>query len=257
MRSVHIMSEISKNFLIQFPIVQKLSSLVNHTTGLNGQSKEALVSTFNDYNNVTEVKGKSILELGPGHTYQLMELALERGATRAVIADIIKYLDDETVAKTGIEYIVYDGGTIPLDAGTFDLIWSHTVYEHLRYPKVTVDETFRLLKPGGVALHHIDLRDHLVLDENNPDTFNNLQYSQKLFKKMTWNRSIYVNRLRISEWIKLHEGAGFEVEILKTWESPAVKKKYREKAIGYLEKYSEEDAITSQIFIKVTKPLDR
>lgn len=79
MRSVHIMSEISKNFLIQFPIVQKLSSLVNHTTGLNGQSREALVSTFNDYNNVTEVKGKSILELGPGHTYQLMELALERG----------------------------------------------------------------------------------------------------------------------------------------------------------------------------------
>ncbi|MGG7666668.1 class I SAM-dependent methyltransferase [Dyadobacter sp. BHUBP1] len=255
MKNVHILSEILKNHLIQFPFVQKISSLINHTTGLNGQNSEALQSTFNDYNSVTDVKGCSILELGPGHTYQLMELALQKGATRAVIADIIKYLDDQIIEKTGIDYIIYDGGTIPLDARTFDLIWSHTVYEHLRYPKVTVDETFRLLRPGGVALHHIDLRDHLVLDENNPDTFNNLQYSQELFKKMTWNRSIYVNRLRMSEWVRLHEQAGFKVEILKTWESPAVQKKYRKKAIAYLQKYSETDAITSQIFIKATKPL--
>jgi SAM-dependent methyltransferase len=255
MRNVHILSEILKNFLIQFPVVQKISSLVNHTTGLNGQSKEALLSTFNDYNSVTDVKGKSILELGPGHTYQLMELALQQGAKSAVIADIIKYLDDETIAKTGIQYIVYDGSIIPLKDQTLDLIWSHTVYEHLRYPKITIEETFRLLKPGGIALHHIDLRDHLVLDENNPDTFNNLQYSQKLFKKMTWNRSIYVNRLRISEWIKLHEEAGFNVDVLQTWKSPAVQEKYRLKQIDYLQKYSEDDAITSQIFIKVTKPL--
>ena len=29
--------------------------------------------------------------------------------------------------------------------------WSTSVYEHLRYPEITVAETFRLLRPGGAS----------------------------------------------------------------------------------------------------------
>jgi SAM-dependent methyltransferase len=40
----------------------------------------------------------------------------------------------------------------PFDDETFDVIFSKSVVEHLRDPDILIDESFRLLKPGGILI---------------------------------------------------------------------------------------------------------
>jgi SAM-dependent methyltransferase len=143
---------------------------------------------------------------------------------------------------------------LPFADNSFDTIWSHTVYEHLRYPELTVSEVYRVLKKGGIIIHHIDLRDHLILDENNPDTFNMLKYSDKTWWKMTSNRSIYVNRLRSSEWLNLHSKVGHKNIKLSIYSKSEIVLEYLKKGkLNYLKKFSNDDASIAQIKITATK----
>lgn len=253
MYDMHILKEIAKNRLANYKFMRKISSLVNNKTGING-NPELVSELVSKYNAISPVKGKAILELGPGHTYQVMEEALARGASKAAIIDITKLIDDSVIEKTGIDYKIYSGGVMPYPDASFDIVWSHTVYEHLRFPSTTVKETFRVLKPGGIAVHHVDMRDHLILDEENENTFNMLQYKEPLWNSMSWNRSIYVNRLRVSDWIKVHEEAGFAVTVHETFISEAVRRAYQNQRLPYLNRYSETDAVTSQVLLSAVKP---
>ena len=254
MYSFHIIKEVAKNQLAKLPLLRKISAIFHHNTGINGDP-QLVQEIFVQYNRITPVRGKRVLELGPGHTYQLMETALAQGAAKAAIIDINKQIADEVIAKTGIEYTIYAGNAMPYPDESFDFIWSHTVYEHLRFPETTVKETFRVLTPGGVALHHIDMRDHLILDEANPNTFDMLKFSNRLWNRMSWNRSIYVNRLRLSHWIELHNKAGFLVSVHETFTSKAAGEAYEKNSLPYLRRYSETDATTSQVFLSITKPV--
>jgi SAM-dependent methyltransferase len=86
---------------------------------------------------------------------------------------------------------------MPFDDGSFDLIWSNSCFEHMRYPEITVAECVRILRPGGVIVTQVDLRDHYnMAPERSAD---HLLFSDRLWKAMTWNRSAYTNRLRISD----------------------------------------------------------
>lgn len=46
-------------------------------------------------------------------------------------------------------FYTYDGETIPFGDNYFDLVYSNTVFEHVRYPEKAVSELHRVLKPGG------------------------------------------------------------------------------------------------------------
>jgi SAM-dependent methyltransferase len=47
----------------------------------------------------------------------------------------------------------YDGSAIPFPDGTFDVVFSSNVLEHVREPAALVRETRRVLKRGGIAVH--------------------------------------------------------------------------------------------------------
>jgi SAM-dependent methyltransferase len=249
---MNIVKEIVLNNLIKLPIVRKFARKVNNRTGINGDDVYVR-KTYEMYTQYAGVKDKAILELGPGHTYQCVLMALDNGAASADIADIELQIDKEVLDKNKFRFTLYDGTKLPFADGSFDLIWSHTVYEHLRYPETTAAETWRVLKPGGIAVHWIDLRDHFVLDNENPTVFNMMRYSQSLWKKMTWNRSTYVNRLRFSEWIKLHLDNKFTILHSEKELSNAVKEKQAAGQIPYLDKYSAEDVETAQMLLVIQK----
>ena len=50
-----------------------------------------------------------------------------------------------------------------LPAGSIDFLWSHSVLANVRKADLAplIGETRRILKPGGLASHDIDYRDHL------------------------------------------------------------------------------------------------
>ncbi len=251
--NLFVLKEIIKNKLILNPFVKIIARRVNSKTGLNG-NPELVDEVYNMYTSQSSVNDKSILELGPGHTYQVIAKAIENGAKSGTIIDIDKYIDDKTIKDFGINYHIYDGKRLPFEDESFDLIWSHTVYEHLRFPETTVKEVYRVLKKDGIIIHHVDLRDHLILDEENPNTFNMLRFSEETWWKMASNRSIYVNRLRASDWLKLHQSVGHKnTEMTVFSRSNIVAKLFKEGKIDYLKKYSDDDASIAQIRVIAQK----
>src|ERR1039458_3444490 len=55
--------------------------------------------------------------------------------------------------QRGIKVFRYDlNGRWPFEDGKFDLVFSSQVIEHLHNTRLFVEETYRVLKPGGTAV---------------------------------------------------------------------------------------------------------
>lgn len=246
------LKEVILNQLIKIDLVKKIAQ-DHHSTGADGNEIE-VNKIYDLYFSKIDPFDKRVLELGPGQTYQVIEKALRNGASRGVIVDISCYLDDVFLRQKEIEYYIYDGKKIPLESESVDIICSNAVLEHVRYPEITIQETYRLLRKGGVAIHAIDLRDHFFLDPNSPDVFNCLRYSRKAWELMTWNRSNYVNRLRVSDWENLFTNTGFTISLLERRINEAMQKLLiNNQQPVYLKSFAPEDVITEQCLVLISK----
>ena len=106
-----------------------------------------------------------------------------------------------------------------IPTGSVDFIWSQAVLEHIRRHEFldTMQELRRILRPGGVCSHQIDLKDHLG------GVLNNMRFASYWWEAEWMARSgFYTNRLRYSAMISLFRQAGFEVEIIATNRWPTV-----------------------------------
>lgn len=69
--------------------------------------------------------------------------------------------------------------------GRFDAIVSRAVLEHLYDPLGALDDMVRALKPGGIMIHRVDLRDHGMFAGRHPLTF--LTIPSWLYRRMSRN----------------------------------------------------------------------
>lgn len=245
--------EIVQNALMGIPLIAKLAGRY-HSTGLNADRAMAR-RVFELYCRFQPVAGKDILEIGPGQTLEVLEEALESGARSCAAVDVAEYVRADHAMRTRIDYRLYDGKLLPFASGQFDCIWSYTAFEHLRHPTVTVMECFRVLRPGGCMVAHIDLGDHSFYGRKPPSPvhlFHCLRYPGWLWILMRWNRSSYVNRLRKSEWKRLFDEAGFALKTEAATISEEIDRALP--ALHYLQKYSREDAVTAVLTVWLEKP---
>ncbi len=245
--------EILQNLFMGVPPIAKLAQR-RHSTGLNADRVKAR-RVFDLYAEFVSVAGKDILEIGPGQTLEVLEEALAAGARSCSAVDVAAYCSPKRAAERGIAYRIYDGKRLPHDAAGFDLIWSHTAFEHLRYPALTVRECFRVLRPGGALVSLIDLGDHSIYGKSGvhpAQLFDCLRYPAWLWNLMKWNRSSYTNRLRKSEWLVLFKEAGF---VLRREESHVSEDIVRAlPSLTYLHRFSFEDAVTNVVTVYLEKP---
>lgn len=246
--------EIAQNLLMG---VKPLATLAHrhHSTGVNADPIKAH-GVFELYVRFSPVTGKDILEIGPGHTLEVLAQAKVKGANSCTAIDIVDYRSSDQAEDGEIAFRRYDGRTIPLESASCDLIWSHTAFEHLRYPSVTVAECFRALRRDGILVAVIDLGDHSVYGKRGlppQQLFQCLRYPDWLWKLMKWNRSSYTNRLRKSEWIKLFKETGFVVLHEESQRSQAIALALP--SLSYLHRFSHEDAVTSVMTVCLQKPL--
>lgn len=110
----------------------------------------------------------------------------------------------ERLAEVGLEYRApVEATALVAEAERFDLIFSYTVLEHVppaELPNLLVS-TGTLLKPGGVALHFVDLEDHL---EPRHAPFDFLAPVAEWTDPQCGARG---NRLRFSQWQGLLTGS--------------------------------------------------
>jgi len=184
--------------------------------------------------------GFTALELGPGDTLFSAMIAYAHGAAQCYLIDVGRYARDDLGPYRAMADVLHKCGlTAPdinnaenltqllnicnaqyltdglhslktLPADSVDFIWSQAVLEHIRLNDFhdMVDEMHRVLRPGGVCSHRVDLMDHLS------DALNNLRFSTQLWESDFIARSgFYTNRIRYTEMLEHFEAVGFDIEV--------------------------------------------
>jgi SAM-dependent methyltransferase len=169
-----------------------------------------------------DLRGRRILELGPGDTlglalcmvaagaeyvcavdrfaphydsahqtriYQQLRAELPAQARGRFDAAISLGSDRATINPACVELRQGEGiETIELPEASFDLIMSIAVCEHLADPVRALTRMDRLLRPGGVMLHQIDLRDHGMFTAGGKHPLTWLTVPSPIWRLMTSNR---------------------------------------------------------------------
>jgi SAM-dependent methyltransferase len=107
----------------------------------------------------------------------------------------------------------------PLDASktgfsesSVDFISTNSTLEHISAPELPaiMKESFRILKPGGIICHFVDMKDHYSYFDGSISKYNFLKFSNSGWK--FFNSPLqYQNRLRLPEYIALIKNAGFKI----------------------------------------------
>jgi SAM-dependent methyltransferase len=100
------------------------------------------------------ILNRSILDLGSGLGQYSVELA-ELGAKRVVG---LEYQADKAAwaamrsKHRNVEFVTGSAEEMPFEDGTFDTVFSHTVFEHIFDVDRALEEVRRVLKPSGIAV---------------------------------------------------------------------------------------------------------
>jgi SAM-dependent methyltransferase len=187
--------------------------------------------------------GFTCLELGPEDSLTTAMLAKARGATRCWLVDVGDFADRDMAAyrrmagrleakgyMTAPQQVMDDLTTLlawcgaryltsgvealrAVPSASIDFLFSHAVLEHYSASRIQtlLAEMRRIIAPGGVCSHTIDLRDHMT------GALNNLRFSDRVWESEFVARSgFYTNRLRYGEMVEMFWNAGFDVEIVRT-----------------------------------------
>ncbi len=106
--------------------------------------------------------GSRVLDIGTGNGTIAAELATQVGATGRVVGVDV---EDVRVDRDGYDFHVLDGARLPFANGSFDVVVSNHVVEHVGDGDAQqrhLDEVARVLAPGGVAYVAVPHRWRLV-----------------------------------------------------------------------------------------------
>lgn len=120
----------------------------------------------------------------------------------------------------GFDYVVEPAGDLTgFEEGSHALEVSADVLEHVPTNALPayLDRARRLLRPGGYAVHQIDLVDHYHYFDPGMSPKNYYRFDDRTWRRWFENEVQYFNRIQRPEWRALFAGAGFEtVEDLAT-----------------------------------------
>jgi len=112
--------------------------------------------------NLSKIPRRIIIELGLNAT------VLDLGSGRRRLAQHVINLDIEANALVDV---VGDGHQLPVKGGVFDAVIVTGVIEHVREPKIVVDEIFRVLRSGGCVYAEIPFLQGYHSDPNDYQRF--------------------------------------------------------------------------------------
>jgi len=182
------------------------------------------IATFDVVRLLGETETFRLLHSLEKHVPKIAELAGENTATiHARLMELRRSRNlGELLGKSRIEYFaLVDGRATGLEANSIDLVYSNSVLEHVPREVISglMEESYRVLKPGGLAMHNVGCNDHYAFFDKSISFVNFLQYGEREWR--LWNNPIqYQNRLRAPEFVDLAKQAGFEVINKKTHVRP-------------------------------------
>ena len=121
---------------------------------------------------------------------------------------------DEIYNLLGLRYVIEPSGSLKqFQDESFNFIFSCGVLQHIKrdmLPEV-IQDSYRLLKPGGYSIHDIDLVDLLAYYDCKVSRKNYLRYSDKIWRRYFENQVQHHNKVQRPEWLDLFHKTGFEL----------------------------------------------
>ena len=109
---------------------------------------------------------------------------------------------------------------------------------------------YRVLKPGGVAVHQIGIDDHLSHYDRRASPKQYISYSERVWSIAFENEIQYFNRLQMSDWINAFRGAGF-VLLHREMETTSIDRLKVSPAFAH---YSQEDLACTILTVAFRRP---
>lgn len=210
-----------------------LDSLAIHAATANLLDRQSAMPRFSQV-------GINVLELGPGDSAFTAVIAKAMGANKVWLVDagafavtdmhayqaLFAFLRkqgfslahiqnpesfSEVLGQSDATYLTNGVRSLTrLNDQSVDFCFSNAVLEHIpkRDMALLARELLRVLRPGGICVHRVDLQDHLG------GQLNNLRFSEAIWESRLFrNAGFYTNRLRFSEIVALFEQAGFSCKV--------------------------------------------
>lgn len=135
---------------------------------------------------------------------------------RAVKSDVRSLPD--LLRQLNITYVYPgDARSTGLPDRSLDYVVSSNVLEHIpRDVQMAIhQESCRVLKPGGIAVHRFNPQDHYATVDSRITHANFLQYSTKKWNWLGGSGLAYHNRLRAPDYREMFKATGFELAVCR------------------------------------------
>lgn len=181
-----------------------------------------------------------------------------RAAERALVQRVCRLCDIAYLAPC-------DGAELDMPNDSFDMLVSTHLLEHISpdaLPRL-LRNGFRMLRPGGIAVHLIDHKDHadpLARFDADAPRFEFLRLEDPEWRKHSERSHVYTNRLRSSEYMPYFESAGFDTLEVDVSVDAAVVDAINAGALDLASRFrsmTAEDVATHQTLLVVRKPSNR
>lgn len=157
----------------------------------------------------------------------LLQMRAQRDRVEALLGDrldrrrldaLMALADDFSLARLcetcAIDYrSPADAAALDLADDSIDLHVSYEVMEHIPGPvlEAILREAGRLLRPGGLAVHCIDLTDHFSHSDPGIGPLNFLRFGERGFRLLAGNGFMYMNRLQVDDYDAIWARAGLRL----------------------------------------------
>ena len=136
---------------------------------------------------------------------------LEGEARKRVHSCFLKSNDPGSgIDTSAIEYVVKPQGSAGLDS-QIDMVYSGAALEHVTDLEATFADMYKMLVPGGIAIHQVDLKSHGMHRKNSLDF---LTWPQWMWELMHSQKGV-PNRWRINRYREIVEQSDFELNLLE------------------------------------------
>ena len=164
----------------------------------------------------------------------------------------------EVLAPLGIQYTApADTTRLPIASASQDLVISNLTLQHIP-PKVlpaVLRELTRVLRPGGIAIHRINLHDEYASVDPSVSSINFLRYPDWFWESFGNNPIKYVNRERYPWYLEQLADSGVECLHLRRREDARALPALRGKPLAArFQKYSASELSTVGIHVLLRKP---
>lgn len=179
--------------------------------------------------NHVDLREKKVLEIGCGNGVEVWTMANALGCDAHGI-DVLRLGSWDAFSGDRCKYSCVDLAVEnPFPADSFDRVVSYTVWEHVMHPHRMLEETYRVLKPGGLAWIRANLYAGPKASHRYRDIY--FPWPHLLFSDATvrewdvWHGRApkglsWVNRLSMHHYRNYFVDVGFNVRRLSVQETP-------------------------------------